>query len=226
MKKRGKFIVIEGCYGAGKDSSVEYLKERFRDRDDILFTQEPGGTPIAEEIRELLLKRDTENRKGERMDPLTEIFLFCAARTQHTATIKPVIDSGKHVICVRFDWSTIAYQIFGRERYNLKGIFKQLNSVAKNDVEPDLIIYLDVDPEIGLARKRASKKGLCTRFDEEKLEFHNRVRQGYLTQLIDEETSKKYEIRASKCYLVDANNQESVVKKRVCDIVEMIMQKN
>lgn len=227
--KRGKFIILEGGEGAGKGSNIDNLKIMLKDRNDILFTREPGGTPVAEEIRDLLLKKDAENRKGEKIDALTELFLFCAARAQHIAlTIKPMIESGKHVICDRFDLSTAAYQIFGRERHDLEGVFHQLNSIAKDGIDPDLLIYLDVDPEIGLARKSASKDGICTRFDEEKMEFHNRVRQGYMVQFVNEAADKGSGVKKTKAkwYLIDTNNQpEDGVKKAVWNIVEKTLKK-
>lgn len=228
--KKGKFIVLEGGEGAGKGSCIEDLfKERLKDRNDILFTREPGGTPVAEEIRDLLLRKNVENRKGEKIDALTELFLFCAARAQHIiSAIKPILESGKHVICDRFDLSTIAYQIFGRERHDLGETFKQLNSIAKAGIEPDLLIYLDVDPKIGLARKSASKDGICTRFDEEKLEFHYRVRQGYLVQIVSEGTDKGCGLKETKAnwYLIDTNSQtEESTKKAVWNIVEKTLKK-
>lgn len=220
-QKKGKFIVLEGGEGAGKGSGIQHLKYKLGDRKDIIFTREPGGTPIAEEIRNLLMKIT-----NEKMLPLTELFLFCAARAQHVnSKIQPAIESGDHVICDRFDFSTMAYQIFGRERHDLTEVFKQLNSIAKNSIEPDLVIYLDVNPEIGLARKSASKDGMCTRFDEEKLEFHSRVRQGYMVQFINESVVDT-RFGSKKHILVDTNNQtEDGVKKAIWNIVEKILKK-
>jgi dTMP kinase len=121
-------------------------------RDDVIFTREPGGTDVAEEIRNLVLSK--RGRK-EPINPLTELFLFCAARAQHVAgLIKPALDAGKHVICDRFDASTIAYQIYGRNRKNLLGEFDLLNSTAKGNIKPNLVIYLDVTSESVKDKKR------------------------------------------------------------------------
>lgn len=176
--KKGKFIVIEGGEGAGKGVVMADLRQRLADCNDVIFTREPGGTEIAEKIRALLLSKG-----NEAMLPLTELFLFCGARAQHVnELIKPASESGKNVISDRFDASTIAYQIFGRQRPEYLKTFNQLNGIAKAGIEPDVVVYLDVDPRIGLERKCKSQDGLCSRFDEEKMDFHNRVRAGYLFQ--------------------------------------------
>lgn len=177
--ERGKFIVIEGGEGAGKGMCIEYLKERLEKRKNIFFTREPGGTLISEQIRHILM--DSFNKE---MTPLTEIFLFCGARAQHVEQlIKPIIiEKGGNVICDRFDYSTIAYQIFGRARFDLEDDFYRLNLIAKAGIEPNVVIYLDVDPEVGLSRRGKSKEGCHTRFDKEILEFHIRAREGYVRQ--------------------------------------------
>lgn len=176
--ERGKFIVIEGGEGAGKGMCIEYLKEQIGERKNVFFTREPGGTLISEQIRSVLM--DSFNKE---MTPLTELFLFCGARAQHVEQlIRPTIEKGGNIICDRFDCSTIAYQIFGRERFDLEGCFHRLNLIAKTDIEPDIIIYLDVDPEIGLLRRTKSQEGRHTRIDKEELEFHIRVREGYVRQ--------------------------------------------
>ncbi|KKQ22673.1 dTMP kinase [Candidatus Wolfebacteria bacterium RIFCSPLOWO2_01_FULL_38_11] len=187
--EKGKFIVLEGGEGAGKGMVIEDLKNRFAHWREMgvyqngaaynmVFTREPGGTNISEEIRNVLM-----NKIYGKMSVLTELFLFCSARAQHIdELILPALFSGKNVICDRFEYSTFAYQIFGREYHELKDVFNLLNSVARRTVEPDIVIYLDVEPEIGLERKAKSKDGHCTRFDAEKLEFHNRVRDGFLNQ--------------------------------------------
>lgn len=176
--QKGKFIVIEGGEGAGKGICIEYLKKKFSENNSIVFTREPGGTDISEKIRAVLMDKTNKS-----MSVLTELFLFCAARAQNVdELIKPAILGGKHIISDRFDMSTIAYQIFGRKRKNVMETFSLLNNVAKSKIVPDLVIYLDINPEVGLERKNKSTEGHCTRFDEEKLEFHRRVRDGYLSQ--------------------------------------------
>lgn len=175
MSNKGKFIVIEGGEGSGKTSALEYLKNSFSKRGDVIFTREPGGTEISEKIRTVLMDKSNRN-----MAALTEIFLFCGARAQHVKElIKPALDLGKHVISDRFDASTIAYQLYGREHMDLMEEFQKINFIAKQGLEPNVIIYLDVEPEVGLSRKAKSEEGHCTRFDEEKLYFHKKVREGF-----------------------------------------------
>ena len=178
MKKRGKFIVIEGGEGSGKTSVINFLKEAFGYSDDVVvFTREPGGTAIGEKIRNLLMDKNNKD-----MLPITELFLFCGARAQHTEElIIPSLNLGKSVVSDRFDASTIAYQLFGRQKMDLLSSFLTLNDIAKKQIEPDAVIWLNVTPEIGLLRKEKSQEGKITRFDEEQLEFHRRVREGFET---------------------------------------------
>ncbi|MFQ5661752.1 MAG: dTMP kinase [Candidatus Paceibacteria bacterium] len=174
MKKKRKFIVLEGGEGSGKTSVINFLKRKFSQRQDIIFTREPGGTETGAKIRKILM-----DKKNKKITGLTELFLFCADRAQHVSElIIPALKSGKHVISDRFDRSTIAYQIVARGIEDLN-VFNQLNSIAKQGVEPDGIIYLDVTPKVGLERKSKSKEGKCTRFDKEDLHFHQRVRKGF-----------------------------------------------
>lgn len=180
--KRGKFIVIEGGEGSGKTSVMSFLKEKFANRNDLVFTREPGGTGISEKIRNLLMDKNNKD-----ILPITEIFLFCGARAQHVMElISPSLLAGKNVISDRFDASTVAYQLFGRGKVELMADFLKLNAIAKNEIEPNAVIWLDVDPETGLRRKERSEEGKSTRFDEEKLEFHRRVRSGFQSFLKQE----------------------------------------
>lgn len=176
--QKGKFIVIEGGEGSGKGMCIEFLKKMLEGRSNIVFTREPGGTPTAEAIRSVVLNKGLTG-----MLPLTELFLFCAARAQHiTELVRPALLAGKHVVCDRFDVSTLAYQIYGRQQEALMTEFYRLNSIAKARIDVDHVIYLDVSPKVGLARKAKSTDGICTRFDEEKIEFHERVRNGFKSQ--------------------------------------------
>mgnify|MGYP001604508411 FL=1 len=174
---RGKFIVLEGCEGSGKSSVVAFLRQMLGGRSDIVFTREPGGTRVSEAIRDVLMDKGLKE-----MTPLTELFLFCAARAQHIEElIRPTLESGDHVVCDRFEASTVAYQLHGRERIGLAPVFRMLNFHATGGLTPDVVIYLDVEPEVGLRRK----DGLETRFDEENIEFHGRVRKGFLRQMAE-----------------------------------------
>lgn len=168
---KGKFFVLEGGEGSGKSSCISYLMEKLP---EFIFTYEPGGTQIAENIRRVLM-----NSKNVDIVPMAEIFLFCAARAQHCEElIVPMLNSGKNVVCDRFDGSTLAYQIFGRQRLSLLEAYHILNRYAKGTVKPDLVIYLDVKPMVGIRRRNLA--GNETRFDKENINFHKRVRKGYL----------------------------------------------
>lgn len=207
----GKFIVIEGGEGAGKGICIEYLKNQLKNN-KIFFTREPGGTVVSESIRDVLM-----NPLNREITPLTETFLFCSARAQHVEQlIEPTLKRGQNVICDRFDYSTIAYQIFGRRQFKLKEAFYRLNSIAKKGIEPNLVIYLDVDPEIGLLRKEKSEEGRHTRFNKEKLEFHQRVREGYLAQFNEQKSSKD----AYWYFLSTTDATEDLVKNEVLNVVK------
>lgn len=173
MHKRGKFIVLEGGEGSGKSSCLAYLRKELTGR-GVIFSREPGGTSVGEQIRRILM--------SAKMAPLTEIFLFCASRAQHVAErILPALRWGRHVICDRFTGSTVAYQIYGRRRLSLLRVLYQLDRFATGGIKPDLVIYLDVKPRAGLRRK-GKGGGLSTRFDRETLAFHQCVWRGFLDQ--------------------------------------------
>lgn len=218
-RKCGKFIVLEGGEGAGKGVCMSFLKDKLFGRDDIIFTREPGGTPMAEKIRTLLLDKCNAG-----MLPLTELFLFCGTRAQHVnELIKPVLKSGKNVICDRFEASTVAYQIYGRQRPEYIEVFNQLNGIAKAGLEPNAVIYLDVNPRVGLERKRKSQDGLSSRFDEEELGFHERVREGFVSQCL-----KAIEGKISNPvwhFIPTSETSEKEVNDMVWQIVKKILEK-
>jgi dTMP kinase len=169
---KGKFIVIEGGDGAGKDTQIDLLRKDLGEK-DFVYTRDPGGTELGLKLREIL-------QYGKNVAKETEMLLFLASRAQLVSEIiRPNIQKGMNVICNRFDLSTIAYQIFGRERYEMREFVKGASLFARGDMVPDLVILLDVIPETALARlsKRADAP---TRFEQEKIHFHNRVREGYL----------------------------------------------
>jgi dTMP kinase len=181
--RKGKLIALEGCEGSGKTSVLNALKGAYEGSPQFVFTREPGGTAISEEIRGILMAGSS---KG--MTPLTELLLFCSARAQHCEEIiTPALKNGRVVICDRFEASTVAYQLWGRNRFNLLEAFEKINTFAKQGIsKPDITIFLDVDPEVGLQRKKG--QGENTRFDSEKLEFHNKVRQGFMAQYLGSPT--------------------------------------
>ncbi len=172
---RGKFIVLEGGEGSGKDTQVDRLKERYAGDDSIVFTREPGGTGMGEKIRSLLLSPDSKD-----MTVRTELLLFLAARAQLVEqVIHPALEAGKTVISNRFALSTIAYQIYGRDRHEYLPLLQEVGEFVMNNCTPDAYLVLDVTPEVGLERVAKRNDGL-TRFDAETLGFHRRVREGYL----------------------------------------------
>ncbi len=170
---QGKFITIEGCEGVGKSTQLALLKEYF-DKNGIeaVFTREPGGTDIAEKIRGIIL--DANNKE---LTPVTELLLYAAARRQHTEEkIIKALGEGKVVVCDRYADSTVAYQGYAR---NLdKQLIDELNSIAMADVKIDLTLFLDLPPMLGFARKGGADKN--DRLENEKLDFHQRVYEGYL----------------------------------------------
>ena len=174
------FIVFEGGDGAGKSTQARALfRQMQRSGHSVILTREPGGTPLGESLRRLL-----KSRPGT--TPFSELFLFLAARAQLVQqVIQPALQKQTSVICDRFTASTVAYQGYGRE-LDLQAI-DQLNLLASSGLSPDLNILLDLPPQAVFDRKRAGK--ITTRrdtFDAAPLDFHQRVREGYLAQASQE----------------------------------------
>jgi dTMP kinase len=174
----GFFITFEGVEGCGKTTQIKLLSEHLADRGiSTVLTREPGGCPIADKIRTILL--DAENSA---LSPLAELMLYAAARAQHvTEVISPALKAGKVVLCDRFCDATVAYQSFGRGID--RSVIDNLNTHACQGVSPDLTVLVDCDPAVGLerARKRieATSGPREERFELETLAFHQRVRTGY-----------------------------------------------
>ena len=175
----GLFITLEGGEGSGKTTVAKYLEEKLtRAGYNVLLTREPGGVKISEQIRNLIL--DPNNTD---MDARTEAILYAASRRQHLVEkVIPALDDGYIVICDRYIDSSFAYQGFARN-IGMAAV-RELNLFAITDkgqvYYPDLSLYFDVDPEIGLGRVKQRGDEL-TRLDMEQLEFHHQVRKGYLT---------------------------------------------
>jgi len=174
--QKGRFITVEGTEGVGKSTNVAFLKERIEAAGiELVLTREPGGTPLAEDIRNLLL---TPN--NEKMSVDTELLLVFAARAQHiSSVIKPALARGAWVLSDRFTDATYAYQGFGRG-IDLKRI-SQLEEFVQGTLRPDLTILLDAPVHIGLAR--ASARGELDRIEQEKQSFFEKVRDGYHYQM-------------------------------------------
>ncbi len=192
----GYFITFEGVEGSGKTTQIKLLSEFLTVRHlRPILTREPGGCPIADKIRAILL--DAENQA---LSPLAELMLYAAARAQHvTEVITPALTSDKIVLCDRFCDATVAYQSFGRGID--RTVISSLNLQACQGVSPDLTILVDCDPAIGLERARrridATSGPREERFELEELAFHQRVRAGYL-QLAAEEPDRFLIINGSE----------------------------
>ena len=169
---KGKFVTIEGCEGVGKSTLISLLKKFVSDNNiDAVFTREPGGTPVAEKIRAVIL--DADNKE---MTDRAELLLYAAARAQHTQEkIIPAVEQGKIVFCDRYSDSTLAYQ--GYARGIDLGLCRQLNEIAECGVNIDLTIFLDLNPIDGFRRKGGADKG--DRLENESLAFHQRVYEGF-----------------------------------------------
>ena len=205
MSDRGTFIVLEGGEGSGKTSIAERLKKDFP---EIVYTIDPGGTSLGEQIRTILL-----SKKSIGMDARAELMLFLAARAQNIAeVIEPALSSGINVISTRFALSTIAYQIYGRERPDLLETFRSISNTLFEKTIPDATILLDVTPKVGIERVHA-RAGETTRFDDEQMAFHERVREGY----------KKHVGEFGKSFIVDSDRSLDEVWKEVRSIVQSLL---
>ena len=195
---QGKFISIEGPDGSGKSSVIKQLANLLEaDGYELVLTREPGGSPIAEQIREVIL--DVNNTA---MDPLTEAMLYAAGRRQHLVdTILPGLAAGKLVLSDRFVDSSLAYQGVGRQ-LPLADIWS-INQLAIDGHLPDITLLLDLPAELGLERiYRAQGQRQFDRLDQENLTFHQEVRQAFLELAAKED----------RIHLIDANQPiEAVV---------------
>ncbi|HON55392.1 MAG TPA: dTMP kinase [bacterium] len=178
--KRGYFITFEGAEGSGKSTQVKLLCEYLaKKKIDYEVSREPGGTDIGEQIREILL-----NPKNSKMCAVTELLLYSASRSQHIyERIKPAIESGKIFISDRFSFATLAYQGYGR-KIDLE-LIKKITDIAVQGIEPDLIFLLDIDPLVGVNKAKIKSQAIYAtengdRLENESIEFHNDVRNGYL----------------------------------------------
>lgn len=171
------FITFEGIEGSGKTTQLNRLAATLRERGkSVVVTKEPGGTPLADRIRSILLD------SGNVIDPVAELFLFAASRRQNVMdVIRPAIARGDVVLCDRFTDSTLAYQGFGR-LLTLDRL-RALNDWATDSTQPDLVLIFDIKEETGLTRARKRNDEAVAdegRFELEDLRFHRRVREGYL----------------------------------------------
>ncbi|MBD2409772.1 dTMP kinase [Nostoc calcicola FACHB-389] len=170
----GKLIVFEGVEGCGKTSQIQLCSQWLESLGClVVITREPGGTELGLDLRRLLLEKAEDKPVAE----VTELLLYAADRSQHVEQeLKPNLAAGKYILCDRYTDSTIAYQGYGRG-LNMS-LINQLNYIATGGLESDLTIWLDIDVEVGLSRKRGSEVGL-DRIEQETIAFHRRVQQGY-----------------------------------------------
>lgn len=192
----GLFIVFEGVEGSGKTTQLKRCSEWLQKVDinssleiPLVVTREPGGTPLGQSLRKLLLEGDSSPIQDR-----TELLLYAADRAQHVEEfLKPKLAQGAIILCDRYTDSTVAYQGYGRG-LDLK-LIQQLNQIATNGLESNLTIWLDLDAEIGL--QRARQRGIADRIEQADLAFHQRVQQGF-TKLADNNPQRIVRIDASK----------------------------
>ena len=210
MAHPGLFITFEGTDGAGKTTQIQRLAADLRGANyDVCLTHEPGGTPISEQIRDMLL-----NPNHSEMAATTELLLYAASRAQHVfEVIKPALQSGKIVISSRFADAMVVYQGYGRgldlERIN------HLNQIATDGVRPDVTFVLDLPVEIGLQRVQNSR-GELDRLEREKIEFHRRLREGY--QILAKQEPQRIKI-------IDAQVNPEQVYAQIQAAIQPLLQK-
>jgi dTMP kinase len=204
---RGKFITLEGGEGVGKTTNLHFIKDYIEEHSiPVVVTREPGGTPLAEKIRQLLLDNDSEA-----VSETAELLLIFAARAQHIKhVIEPALAQGTWVICDRFTDATYAYQGGGR---NMRiSTIEALENWVQGSLRPDLTILLDAPVEIGL--ERARQRSEFDRFESEKTNFFEQVRRAYLLQL---------ELNPQRIKLIKANQPLIDVQKALLDLIQPLL---
>lgn len=206
-KNTGKFITIEGGEGAGKSTNIDFINNFLQQHDiEVVLTREPGGTPLAERIRKILLDKSETGMSSD-----TELLLMFAARAQHLSeVIIPAINQGKWVVCDRFTDATYAYQGGGR------GIDTDRIAVLENWVQgglrPDMTIILDLSVEVGLSR--ANNRSEPDRFEQEDVDFFNRVRNAYL---------QRASASPDRYAVIDAEPELETVQQNLLKILEKLV---
>ena len=203
----GKFLTIEGTEGVGKSTNLAFVRDWLQSRGlEVVVTREPGGTPLAEEIRALLLaKRD------EAVDETAELLLVFAARAQHIAqVIKPALARGAWVLSDRFTDATFAYQGGGRG-LPVETIV-QLEHLVQRELRPNLTLVLDIDVQLGL--NRARQRGELDRFESETIEFFERVRRAYAERAA--QAPGRYAV-------IDAGRALDDVQRQIAEVLENLL---
>ena len=199
------FITLEGPEGSGKTTAVKAAVAKLKELGyEVVQTREPGGTPIAEQIRNVIL-----DKANTTMDPRTEALLYAASRRHHLVEkVWPAIKEGKIVICDRYLDSSLAYQ-GGARGLGVDNILN-VNLFATENTWPDLTLLFDIKPEIGLARINANSNREVNRLDLEKIDFHNKVRQTFL------DLAKRFQDRY---VIIDASKSREEVAKDTMDAI-------
>jgi dTMP kinase len=205
---KGKFITVEGIEGVGKTTNIGFIHQQLQAAGrDVVLTREPGGTPLGEAVRGLLLDPEYTG-----MDSTCELQLMFAARAEHLAKVVwPALEKGRWVLCDRFTDATYAYQGGGRGIDT--GVIARLEDLVQGDFRPDLTLLLDVPVEVGLSR--AGNRGALDRFEQEQLDFFERVRQAYLD--LAESHHDRYRI-------IDASRQLTEVRSRLEGVLRLFTQ--
>ena len=209
------FITFEGIEGCGKSTQVERLEKLLKNHDiPVLFTLEPGGTRIGTNIRRILL-----DKKNKKLAPIAELLLYEADRAQHIEeVIRPALDEGKWVVCDRFFDATVAYQ--GAARGEDMKLIKYLNQKVTQGIQPDITFLLDCPVQTGL--KRALKRNQSSqddgqdRFEREKEQFHQRVREGYLA--LARQDKKRFRV-------IDASRSLDEVEMDIAEHIRQLIDK-
>ena len=211
------FITLEGIEGSGKSTQLGNIRRFLENQGhNVLVTREPGGTGIGENIRGILL-----NPANRQIDPLTELFLYEADRVEHVhKIIIPALTAGRTVLCDRFYDATIVYQGYARGLDS--ELIRRIHQAILGTLKPDITILLDVSPEIGLARawaqiKNGGRTGDESRFEEEALTFHEKIRTGY--QAIARSEPERF-------YVVDASQDPRTVKKDILTGLRRVLAKS
>lgn len=205
------FITFEGGEGSGKSTAIKRIVAQLeKEGYQVVLTREPGGTPISEEIRNVIL-----DKKNTDMDPRTEALLYAASRRQHIVQkILPALKEGKLVLCDRFLDSSLAYQ-GGARGLGIENVLN-VNLFATEGLEPDLTVLFDISPEEGLARIAANSGREINRLDVEKLSFHKKVREAFRT--LAKANPKRYAI-------IDASKNKEAVYQEAYQAIEERLKK-
>ena len=206
-QSKGLFITFEGVEGAGKTTNIEYIAEKIKAAGhDILLTREPGGTELGEAIRELLISKEYPEMHVD-----TELLLMFAARSEHLhKKILPAINAGKWVLCDRFTDATYAYQ--GGGRGISENTISTLETLVQGSLKPDYTFLFDLNAEIGLAR--AKSRGETDRFEQQHIDFFNRVRSKYLSMAESEK---------DRYWIVNAEQDLATVQNQITQLLTEII---